>query len=72
MKDLPRVTAHQLKSVGIYRKMTPQERKILRVGAKVELEHTDNHLVAVKIANDHIFREKNKNYYKKLKKFVEK
>ena len=67
---IPPLTKNRLKSIGIYRKMTPDLKKLLREGARVEMEHTSNPLVAIKIANDHI-RER-KDYYKRLKKFVEK
>jgi len=70
MKDLPILTKNRLKSVGIYRKLTPQDKKLLREGALVELkEHVkegDNPMIAVRIASQHI--SERKDYYKKLKK----
>ena len=69
MKDLPVLTKQRLHSVGIYKKLKPEEKKRLREGSLVELEHikgNENKLVAVKIAMDHL--KEDPRYYKKLKK----
>ena len=69
MKQLPVLTKQRLASVGIYKKMKPEEKKRLREGAIVELEHIKkggNPLIAVKIAKDHL--DESKSYYKKLRK----
>lgn len=50
---------------------TPEEQKAIKVGAKEELEHTDNKSVAEEIAKDHVELH-GKMYYHELHKLEQK
>lgn len=69
---IPVLTKNRLKHIGIYRKLTPNQRKAMKDGYKIESEHLEigdkiNFMVPYKIAWDHI-REHGSEYYTKLKK----
>jgi hypothetical protein len=53
-----------------YNKSIEDMQKQLENGISIEKEHTKNHGVATEIALDHL--SENPNYYKKLKRYIEK
>lgn len=66
---LPILTEKRLKSIGIYHKLKPHQRKKVKEGAKHEMEHLkkgQDPMIAVKISYDHIKNQPN--YYTILKK----
>ena len=54
------------------RKLTEFEKNQLKIGEKIEMEHTKYHKIADKIAMDHINEFKNKPYYTELVKMEKK
>ena len=46
------------------------DKKQLKIGTKIELEHTDDYLIAKQIAKDHL--EEHPNYYRELIKMEKK
>ena len=68
-QKIPILTKNRLKSIGIYRKLTEKQRKALKDGYLVEVEHLkpgENVILPYKISWDHV--KEDVRYYEKMKK----
>ena len=67
---LPILTKNRLKGLGWNKKLTEKQRRIMKQGYVIEMEHFkqgDNEMLPYKVVLDHI-REHGWSYYDKLKK----
>ena len=54
MKNFPRLTDKKLSSIGIYVKLSPVEKKMLRKEAIKEFKEHNNDNISIRVAYDHL------------------
>ena len=54
MKNFPRLTDKKLASIGIYVRLSPEQKKMLRKEAIKEFKEHNNDNIAIRVAYDHL------------------